>query len=279
MTVPGRDFWPGNEIPAARFSAGGLFFPVSTSETSAITVRGTGLLHIRIWEEMSMFDLSAVQAALREFQFDAWLLCDFRGSNVLARRILDLADRPLMSRRFFYCIPAQGEPHKLVHRIETGRPRSSYPAPKTVYLRWQELEAKLAELLQGQKQVAMEYSPRNANPYVSRVDAGLVELVRSFVAHVASSGDLVQLFEAAWDDEQWQMHLAAAVHTDSAYARVLAVHRRGDSPAAGPSPNGRCRTKSCGTSRARPVRRSSADRGRRPAQRRSALRNGRCAAA
>ena len=166
-----------------------------------------------------MFDLPAVQAALREFQFDAWLLCDFRGSNLLARRILDLADRPLMSRRFFYCIPARGEPHKLVHRIETGA-LDHLPGPKTVYLRWQELETKLAELLRGQSRVAMEYSPRNANPYVSRVDAGLVELVRSFGSNVASSGDLVQLFEAAWDDDQWQMHLAAAVHTDSAYARV-----------------------------------------------------------
>jgi Xaa-Pro dipeptidase len=166
-----------------------------------------------------MFDLPAIQAALREFQFDAWLLCDFRGSNLLARRILDLADRPLMSRRFFYCIPAQGEPHKLVHRIETGA-LDHLPGAKTVYLRWQELESRLADLLQGRKQVAMEYSPRNANPYVSRVDAGLVELVRSFGVNVASSGDLVQLFEAVWDDEQWKMHQAAAVHTDSAYPRV-----------------------------------------------------------
>jgi Xaa-Pro aminopeptidase len=166
-----------------------------------------------------MFDLSAVQAALREFQFDAWLLCDFRGSNLLARRILDLGDRPLMSRRFFYLVPAQGEPRKLVHRIEPGA-LDHLPGRKTVYLRWQELEAGLASMLGGIKKVAMEYSPRNANPYVSRVDAGLVELVRTFVPNVVSSGDLVQLFEAVWDDEQWQMHQAAAVHTDSAYPRA-----------------------------------------------------------
>src|SRR5580704_4193751 len=145
-----------------------------------------------------MFDLSAVQAALREFQFDAWLLCDFRGSNLLARRILDLGDRPLMSRRFFYIVPAQGEPHKLVHRIEPGA-LDHLPGGKTVYLRWQELEAGLASMLAGIRNVAMEYSPRNANPYVSRVDAGLVELVRTFVPQVESSGDLVQLFEAVWD--------------------------------------------------------------------------------
>src|SRR6267154_620588 len=166
-----------------------------------------------------MFNLPAVQAALNEFQFDAWLLCDFRGSNLLARRILDLADRPLTSRRFFYLVPARGQPHKLVHRIEPGA-LDHLPGEKTVYLRWQELEAGLGSMLNGIKNVAMEYSPRNANPYVSRVDAGLVELVRSFGVQVASSGDLVQLFEAAWDDEQWRMHKAAAVHTDSAYART-----------------------------------------------------------
>jgi Xaa-Pro aminopeptidase len=166
-----------------------------------------------------MFDLSAVQTALADFHFDGWLLCDFRGSNVLARRILDLAEKPLMSRRFFYFVPARGEPHKLVHRIESGA-LDHLPGSKTVYLRWQELETGLAAMLRGHKKVAIEYSPRNANPYVSRVDAGLVELVRGFGMEVLSSGDLVQLFEAAWDDDQWQMHQTAAVSTDSAYARV-----------------------------------------------------------
>jgi Xaa-Pro aminopeptidase len=124
-----------------------------------------------------------------------------------------------MSRRFFYFVPARGEPQKLVHRIEPGA-LDHLPGGKTVYLRWQELEAGLASMLGGIQNVAMEYSPRNANPYVSRVDAGLVELVRAFVPKVESSGDLVQLFEAVWDDEQWQMHQAAAVHTDTAYPRA-----------------------------------------------------------
>src|SRR5579872_339941 len=144
-----------------------------------------------------MFDLSAVQEALRQFEFDGWLLCDFRGSNLLARRILDLADKPLMSRRFFYFIPARGEPQKLVHRIETGA-LDHLPGAKNVYLRWQELEAGVAAMVKNHKQVAMEYSPRCGNPYVSRVDAGLVELVRSYGSSVVSSGDLVQLFEAVW---------------------------------------------------------------------------------
>jgi len=166
-----------------------------------------------------MFDLPAIQAALREFHLDAWLLGDFRGSNLLARRILDLAEKPVTSRRLFYLIPANGPPHKLVHRIETGV-LDHLPGKKTIYLRWQELEAGLAAMVKGRPRVAMEYSPRYGNPYVSRADAGLVELVRSFGVDVASSGDLIQLFEAAWDDDQWQMHQAAAVHTDSAYARV-----------------------------------------------------------
>jgi Xaa-Pro aminopeptidase len=178
-----------------------------------------------------MFDLSAVQAALKEFQFDGWLLCDFRGSNMLARRILDLGERPLMSRRFYYFIPADGAPSKLVHRIETGS-LDHLPGEKTIYLRWQDLESALQRMVQGSKRIAMEYSPRNGNPYVSRVDAGTVELIRGFGVAIASSGDLVQRFEAAWDDEQWAMHQEAAVHTDSAYARVwrfiAAQIRRGE---------------------------------------------------
>lgn len=163
-----------------------------------------------------MFDLQAIQNALREFGLDGWLLCDFRGSNVLARRILDMDGRGIGSRRFFYCVPAEGEPRKLVHRIEAGA-LDHLPGEKTVYLRWQELEVGVAQLVNGMKRVAMEYSPRNANPYVARVDAGTVELVRSCGVEVISSGDLIQLFEATWDDAQWAMHLEAAQHTDAAF--------------------------------------------------------------
>lgn len=163
-----------------------------------------------------MFDLARVQSSLREWAFDGWLLYDFRGSNVLARRVLDLEGQPTGSRRWLYFIPAEGSPRKLVHRIETGA-LDHLPGDKTIYLRWQELEAGIAALVQGSQTVAMEYSPRNANPYVSRVEAGTVELVRSFGVNVVSSGNLVQRFEALWDDEQWAMHQAAGVHTDSAY--------------------------------------------------------------
>jgi Xaa-Pro aminopeptidase len=163
-----------------------------------------------------MFDLSSVQSALRSEHLDGWLLYDFRGLNVLARRVLDFPTDAHATRRWFYLIPATGEPLKLVHRIESGV-LDAYPGARIVYLRWQELEAGVNSLLSGLKRVAMEYVPRNANPYVSRVDAGTIELVRSTGVEVVPSGDLIQLFEACWDDEQWQMHLEAAKHTESAY--------------------------------------------------------------
>jgi Xaa-Pro aminopeptidase len=164
-----------------------------------------------------MFDLAKIQAALRQFNIDGWLLYDFRGSNPLARRIVGFSDDQMGSRRWFYFVPAAGEPKKLVHRIESGA-LDHLPGEKIVYLRWQELEAGVAALIQGARRLAMEYSPNNANPYVSRVDAGTVELVRSCDAQIISSGDLVQLFEATWDDGQIAMHLEAARHTDSAYS-------------------------------------------------------------
>jgi Xaa-Pro dipeptidase len=166
-----------------------------------------------------MIDVEAIQAAIREFGCDGWLLCDFRGSNVLAQRVLGLAPSDVGSRRYFYAIPARGEPRRLVHRIEQAA-LDHVPGSKTVYLRWQELEAGLRQLVDGMKTVAMEYSPQNGIPYISRVDAGTVELIRSFGVNVVSSGDLIQVFEAAWDDEQERSHFDAAVHTDSAYARA-----------------------------------------------------------
>lgn len=163
-----------------------------------------------------MFDLARIQAAIREDGLDGWLLYDFRGLNVLARRILDMPPEQMLSRRWFYFIPAEGEPRRLVHRIETAS-LDHVPGAKRIYLRWQDLEAGVGALVSGAKRVAMEYVPRNANPYVSRVDAGTVELVRSFGVEVVPSGDLIQRFEACWDDAQWAMHLEAAVHTNSAY--------------------------------------------------------------
>ncbi|HVX11086.1 MAG TPA: M24 family metallopeptidase [Pirellulales bacterium] len=163
-----------------------------------------------------MLDLAAIQAELVEANLDGWLFYDFRNSNVLARRILHIRDDAVTTRRFFYWVPARGEPRKLVHRIESGT-LDHLPGEKHVYARWQDLDAGLKRLVGGMKRVAMEYSPKNAIPYVSRVDAGTIEAVRAQGVEVVSSGDLVQAFEAAWSEEQWRMHLAAAERTTAAY--------------------------------------------------------------
>ncbi|MEO8496589.1 MAG: M24 family metallopeptidase [Planctomycetota bacterium] len=169
-----------------------------------------------------MLNVEAIQESLRRFEIDGWLLYDFRGTNPLARRVLGMSDDNAGSRRWFYWIPAQGEPMKLVHRIETCA-LDGLPGSASVYLKWQELEAGVERLVSGMNRVAMEYSPNNANPYVSRVDAGTIELVRRFGCDVVSSGNLVQQFEAVWDEAQWQMHLEASEHTNAAFARAWSM--------------------------------------------------------
>src|SRR6184192_223870 len=124
-----------------------------------------------------MFDLHAVQAALQQLGIDGWLLYDFRGLNVLARRVVGLGEGAILSRRWFYFIPAQGEPRKLVHRIESGR-LDTLPGAKAVYSSWQELAAEIDALTRGAKKIAMQYSPNNAIMYVSLVDAGTIEMIR-----------------------------------------------------------------------------------------------------
>ncbi len=221
-----------------------------------------------------MFDLSAIQAALREFGFDGWLLYDFRGSNVLARRVLEIrrrrrtprgggstSSRPRASRGSSSTASRPGALDHLPGE-QDGLPPLAGAGGRRRPSCWP-----------GAKRVAMEYSPRNANPYVSRVDAGTVELVAGFGVEVVSSGDLIQLFEATWDDEQWQMHLEAAKHTLRGVRRGLAVHRRARRAGAAACARPRCSRRSWTTSpRNGLVDRSSADRRRRPAQRRPALR-------
>lgn len=166
-----------------------------------------------------MFDLTAVQQALTQFKFDGWLLYDFRGSNLLAQRVLQLPSDFVSSRRFLYFIPASGEPQKLVHRIESDV-LDHLPGAKHVYLTWQELEAGIGQLVSGCNRLAMEYSARNANPYISRVDAGTVELVRSFGCDVQPSGDLISLFEATLTDAALESHYAACQVCDAAFGKA-----------------------------------------------------------
>ena len=162
-----------------------------------------------------MFDLPAVQAAIREAKCDGWLLYDFRGQNLLAQRVAGVM--PKLSRRWFYFVPASGEPRKLVHAIEPASLDHLPGKDKTVYRRWQDLEAGVGKLVSGVKRVAMEYSERNANPYIGRVDAGTIELVKSFGCEIVPSGDLIQQFEAVWDDAQEKSHFEAAKLCRDAY--------------------------------------------------------------
>ena len=175
-----------------------------------------------------MFDVKRIQSALNEFGLDGWLLYDFRGSNVLAQRVLEMPDGFMGSRRCLCFIPSSGEPVKIVHRIESDV-FDHIPGETIVYLKWEELEAAIARAVRGHGRVAMEYSERNANPYISRVDAGTIELVRSFDVEVVSSGDLISMFESALTDAQWQSHLDASALTNAAFDkawRYIAEHVR-----------------------------------------------------
>jgi Xaa-Pro aminopeptidase len=155
--------------------------------------------------------IESIQKALQQDKLDGWLFYSFRGSDPIAENILRLDHAKFTTRRWFYLIPATGTPQKIVHAIETGT-LDSLPGDKQVYLPWQQLHQTLRERLSGMKKVAMQYSPMNAIPYISRVDAGTLELIRSFGVEVVSSADLVQVFEAVWTEEQLNTHLYAAKH-------------------------------------------------------------------
>jgi Xaa-Pro dipeptidase len=153
--------------------------------------------------------LTEIQRAVREQGIDGWLLYDFRGSNVFAQRVLELPREAAQSRRFFYLIPATGEPKKLVHSIERWT-LDSWPGEKVVYLSWQSLREGVCDLLKGARRIAMEYSPNGNIPYISRVDAGTIEMVRQCGVEVVSSGDLVNYFEARWTEEQFRDNVEVA---------------------------------------------------------------------
>jgi Xaa-Pro dipeptidase len=154
--------------------------------------------------------IPAVQQALKKDGLDGWLLYDFHGSNPIARRLTDLASSSKMAtRRWYYLVPADGVPRGLVHAIERHN-LDGLPGDKEPYSGRDQLAAGLKRLLRGMRRVAMEYSPGNAIPYVSRVDAGTVEAVRELGVEVVSSGDLVQRFEAVWSAEALETHRSAS---------------------------------------------------------------------
>ncbi len=193
--------------------------------------------------------IAAIQQALREAGLDGWLFYDFRGSDPIAARILKLDPDRHTTRRWYYLIPAQGTPTKILHKIE---PHSldDVPGESRLYLSWQEQHECLRQALaalghqsrkparvwgswtsqpismgaQAPVKIAMQYSPMNAIPYISRVDAGTIELVRSFGVEVVTSADLVQRFEAVWTEDQFASHRKAADAlrqiVDEAFGRV-----------------------------------------------------------
>ena len=161
--------------------------------------------------------LTAIQSALREHNLDGWLFYDHHHRDPIAYRILSLDENSFVSRRWFYFIPADGEPRKLVHRIEAGK-LDSLPGTKDAYSSWQELEHKLEAMLDGATTIAMQYSPRNAIMYVAMVDAGTVELIRSMGKNVVSSADLVSVFEAVLTEHQIATHFEAQRRLDAVLA-------------------------------------------------------------
>jgi len=178
-------------------------------------------------------DVAAVQQSLKAEGLDGWLLYDFHGSNPIAARLAGTANGAKMTtRRWFYLVPASGEPRGLVHAIER-QTLDALPGEKTIYAGRQQLDAGLTKLLSGVKRVAMEYSRDCAIPYISRIDAGTVELVRSRGIDVESSGDLVQRFEAVWDEAALATHreASAALYRVKDRAFELIAGRVGDGDA------------------------------------------------
>ncbi|HEX4209222.1 MAG TPA: M24 family metallopeptidase, partial [Candidatus Binataceae bacterium] len=157
-----------------------------------------------------MHRIAAIADALRESSLDGWLFYDFRMSDPVAYRILSIPEKGLTTRRWFCFIPSDGAPVALVSAVEAHR-LDTLPFPgRSVYRSEREMTAALANLLKGRRRIAMNYSPNCAIPYVSRVDGGTIELVRSLGLEVVSAADLIQRFEATLTPAQLEGHRRAA---------------------------------------------------------------------
>jgi Xaa-Pro dipeptidase len=170
-----------------------------------------------------MPDIARIQQELKNSGFNGWLLYDFRNRDPIACAILGLDFGSFTSRRWFYWIPTKGKPVKLVSAVESTK-LDALPGQKRVYLSWRELHAALKETLGKAKKVAMQFSPQGNVPYVSIVDGGTIDLIRSFGYEVVSSAGLVQTFQAVLDDEGYRSHLEAGERVqrikDEAFAHV-----------------------------------------------------------
>jgi Xaa-Pro aminopeptidase len=158
-------------------------------------------------EELSM-ELERIQQALRDEQLDGWLFYDFRKSNPIAYQVLGLPSQEMYSRRWFYFVPAQGMPTAVISAVEPHTLHSLL-GQRLIFRTWQEMHAHIRSLSGSATRIAMEYSPMNAIPYISRVDAGTIELVRSFGVDVVSSANLAQRFIAQLNEQQIASHREA----------------------------------------------------------------------
>ena len=165
-------------------------------------------------------DLSAIQSALRDRNIDAWLFYDHHHRDPIAYRILGLPQELMVTRRWYYLVPANGDPLKLVHKIESGH-LDSLPGSKRQYSAWQELFENVKTMLADHRDIAMQYSPNNLVFTVSLVDGGTVEMVRGLGKNVVSSADLVAQFEATMTDEQISTHFEARDAIDAITAAAF----------------------------------------------------------
>lgn len=170
--------------------------------------------------------IAEIQEALRAHGLDGWLFFDHHGRDPIAYRVLRFEPASMVTRRWYYLVPAEGDPVGLAHRIEPDM-LAALPGEIIHYAGWKEQIAALARILEGRKRIAMQYSPNCAVPYVSNIDAGTVELVRAAGVEVVSSADLVQLFEARWSDDAYRSHKEAGVLVDgvrrAAFEKVAAA--------------------------------------------------------
>ena len=172
-------------------------------------------------EAVFRMNLAEIQAAIREEGLDGWLFFDHHRRDPLAYRVLRFTPGSMVSRRWYYFVPAHGDARRLVHKIE-AHTLDPLPGTQTEYAEWNEMVGRVNEILGDAKKIAMQYSPNCAIPYVAMVDAGTIELVRSLGVEVVTSANLIQRFEAKWTAAQLETHFEAARRIDRVRAEAFA---------------------------------------------------------
>src|SRR5581483_4659401 len=221
----------GSRTAAARIVNEGRTSRISSNFNTLPDVKRTHVRHLRTehvqrYAVVSPMQLEKIQQEIRNQNLDGWLFFDHHMRDPLAYRVLGLKPPAAPTRRWYYLIPANGEPRGLEHRIERGM-TGNLPGEKIPYSSWTEQKAALAKILGGLKRVAMQYSPMCAIPYVSMVDGGTIELIRDLGVDVVSSAELIQAFEARWTPAALESHLEAGRRVDKVRAEAFAlIHER-----------------------------------------------------